>query len=257
MSSDSDENAFAGLMDDSYDYYSDDEPAEPIAPAAPPPPPPPAATNSKKKNTKEEDDEEMAYLELMNEQKNKTKANQSKQIIPKNTRPYFNVAKELIDKYNDVTFEDCTKLPKNANNTKFMTRRKDWPVSILSSFKYRELVGDNFELSLTEYGSETKRKFGPIKTDPEQVPMLYQMLKYERFSIQLLEIGLQIAMYSREFADATEYALRLSWIVQQSIPNNFIFGKSIFVGDVADLQHICALVATFSFRRGCYITSAS
>ncbi|EAY11282.1 hypothetical protein TVAG_061860 [Trichomonas vaginalis G3] len=265
MSSSDDDNPFAALMSSS-DYEGgeeDDEgeekkeiyiPPAPVIQNTPPPPP-----SKPKQDEPKEKDIDAEFMELMQQQKKRETHNAPKREI--NDRLKFNVAQELIDRYDEQAFADAAKIPKSAPYNKFINRRREWPSVVSSSYRVRELPGDKFEVTFTEYGLSCKKQFAKLEELRVQGSIIQdalQILPIEPFCPQLLYPACNVALFQREFNVATDLALRLTWILQQTLPTNFKPTKTIFVGEAAGaFQNLAAYIATFCFRRGCYNTSAA
>lgn len=217
------QNTFAGLMSDS-DEYSDSLPPVLPAPApapapvipAPSPSPPPRAT---KRPRKPEEDDEAEYLELM---KQSHPVKPEVKIAPQR-KLQFNFAKELIDRFGDNAFLDCTILPRNAPTSKFIVRRKAWPIATQLSFRAVESRSNSFAVELTEYGQQSKVLFDRLQ-EARNIEAMVRILKQEPFNVWLLMGIGRLKLFQKEFTDATDYALKLTFLLQQTIPGAFISG---------------------------------
>ena len=128
---------FAGLMSDSDDEEEAPAIVQPVI-SAPPPPPPSSKKNLKKnsKNKGDTEEDELAFLEQLAAQKQKSKEPISPSA-PKKLE--LNIAKELNERFYETSFDDSFKLPKNSSNIKFITKRKNWPNLIPLSFTVKEI----------------------------------------------------------------------------------------------------------------------
>lgn len=265
MSSSDDDNPFAGLDYSSDDGYGGEEDGEeekreiyiPPAPVIQAAPPPPAV--KPKKEEKKDEDSDAEFMELMEQHQKKQKYNIPKREVSEKLK--FNVAQELIDRYDEQAFADAAKIPKSAPINKFINRRREWPSVVSSSYRVRELPGDKCEVTYTEYGLSCKKQFAKLEELRIQGSIIQdalQILPMEPFCPQLLYPACNVALFQREFNVATDIALRLTWILQQTLPQNFKPSKTVFVGEAAGaFQNLAAYIATFCFRRGCYTTSAA
>jgi hypothetical protein len=238
-------NTFAGLMSDSNDYSDEDPPAPPPGPIPSPVVPPRPA----KKGPKQVIDEEAEYLELM-------KASHSAKPEPKiapQRKLQFNFGKELMERYGDNSCLDCTVLPRNAAPSKFIVRRKGWPVIAQFSFKTIEVGGDSFRVELTEYGQQSAAQFQRLQ-EARDATAMWDVLMREPFNVMLLMAIGRLKLFTKEFIEATDFALRLTFLLQQAIPGNFVAGLSRFSAPKEFFEMI-AFIARFAFRRGCFVTS--
>lgn len=245
-------NTFAGLLDsDDYDYEEDDEPAPvPVVTSAPPPPPPkPAKSNAK---AKKEEDDEYEFLELMRKQQEKTKQEGQPRVSVKKLQ--FNIAKELADKYGELSFDDSTHIPRNANHSKFIVRRRKWPTVTPLPFKLTETAEGVFNVTLTDYGSESKQLFDDLQANMQMGEMMY-VIKRDAFNIWLcMGVG-RLAMFRKEFNDATDLDLKLTYVLQQCLPNTVSHGAKFEGPGAVDFFKLLSFIARFAFRRGCFQTS--
>lgn len=265
---------FAGLMSDSDDEEEAPAIVQPVI-SAPPPPPPSSKKNLKKnsKNKGDTEEDELAFLEQLAAQKQK-----SKELIspsaPKKLE--LNIAKELNERFYETSFDDSFKLPKNSSNIKFITKRKNWPNLIPLSFTFKEIntskknknknknlgnAGLNsnpsshqlYTISLSDYGKTCKQNFAILQRNLNIDIMLYK-LQSDPFDFMLLMGIARYHLFRKEFQEATDLVLRLTFIVQQTIPNKFIFNSTKFQSNT-DFYDVVAFIARFAFRRGCNYTS--
>ena len=262
-------NQFAALLDSSDEYQpqeeeeneenkeSQDNPPKEQKPEIPittfaPPPPSSSSNQQQSKKKKKEIDIDAEFLELEQAQSAKAAANPQKTTQQRQSRnfcPQFNIGKELYDRFQDQTFSEYFHLPKKAHPSRFIHRVKNWPHSIPSYFSVKELKNHNFELSFTEYAKTLEKshhgQYAPTNDLFYYGTLIYMMLYYTT---------------QREFTKATESALMLTYVLQQAIPTNFIFGKSKFIpkdGSETMLETILKFLGMYAFRRGCYTTAYS
>lgn len=266
---------FDGLMSDS-DEGDDNEPAPIQTPiAAPPPPPPSTKKNVKKKGQdNDDDDDELAFLEKLAAQ-NKKNPEPVALAAPKKLE--LNIAKELNERFFDTTFDDSIKLPKNSSINKFITKRKNWPNLIPSSFNVTEASSNNgkngkkrnknknkaetndtnsqhrYSITLSDYGQSCKKNFAILQKNLNIDIMLYK-LRSDPFDFELLMGIARYHLFRKEFQEATELVLRLTFIVQQTIPSKFIYNTTKFQSNT-DFYNVIEFIARFAFRRGCNYTS--
>jgi hypothetical protein len=241
------QNTFAGLISDS-DEYSDSIPPPPPVSIVPAPPPsaPPRAT---KRPRKPEEDDEAEYLELM-KQSHPTKPDVK---VSPQRKLQFNFAKELIDRFSDNSFLDCTILPRTAPTSKFIVRRKSWPINVQLSFRSVESGNNSFAIELTEYGQQSKAQFDRLQ-ETRNIDAMVRMLMREPFNVWLLMGIGRLKLFLKEFTDATDYALKLTFLLQQTIPGAFVFGSWKFSAP-KEFFEMVGFIARFAFRRGCFTTS--
>lgn len=262
---------FAGLMSDSDDDIDEPPPVQPVI-AAPPPPPPSTKKNTKKKEqSKDDDDDEFAFLQKLAEQNKKNPESAPSVSVSKKLE--LNIAKELNERFFETSFDDSLKLPKNSSNNKFITKRKNWPNLIPPSFTVKEASSDNgkkgkkrnknksensnsqqiYSISLSDYGQSCKKNFAILQRNLDIGIMLYK-LRSDPFDFELLMGIARYHLFRKEFQEATDLVLRLTFIVQQTIPNKFISGITKFQSNT-DFYDVLEFIARFAFRRGCNYTS--
>ena len=249
-------NAFSALMDSDDEYYEEEGgEAEPPAPApvvALPPPPAPKAARPDKKDKKMNEDEEYEFLELMRQQEAKEKPEGHARVEVKKLQ--FNVAKELAEKYGETSFDDCTHLPRNAHASKFIARRRKWPAVTPLPFKLTETSEGVFNVALTDYGSEALNMAEELLANQE-VEEMARLLSRDQYNIWLgMAIG-RMMMFGKGFGEATDTDLKLTYVLQQCLPNTVTMG-AVFGGPGAkEFFRLLAFIARFAFRRGCFQTS--
>jgi hypothetical protein len=165
----------------------------------------------------------------------------------------FNFAKELIDRYGDNSWLDCTVLPRNAAASKFIVRRKGWPVIAQPSFKTIEAGNGSFRIELTEYGQQSLAQFERLQ-EARDIRTMVAILMREPFNVWLLMAIARLKLFTKEFTEGTDFALRLTFLLQQAIPGGFVAGISKFSAPKEFFEMI-AFIARFAFRRGCFVTS--
>lgn len=243
-------NNFAALCDD----YSEEEeeafiPPPVVIPKVAPPPP------KKQQKKKEEINEEDEFLALMEEQKKKanTKVDRTNKITH-SQKLLINMARELNEKYSETAFDDANKIPKNSPQNKFISKRRNWPNTIPVTFRSVEISPNIFRIELADYGKEQQEKFEKAQVVPDA---LEHMVRANPFCIPILTGIATLGMFYQKFSEATDYVLRLTWIIQQAIPQKFQYGITKFddSGDIEYYLNVVAFVARFSYRRGCYDTS--
>ena len=267
-------NRFAGLMSSSDDDECDDgeeeekiekEKTEEIEKEKEekqteiktnPNPPPPSTNSSNYSNQKKtEIDIDAEFLELAKAQtnKNQTTKEQSKNRNEKQNisfTPNFNIGKELYDRFQDQTFSEYYHLPKKAHPSRFIHRVKSWPHTIPSYFTYRESGNNNFELNLTDYAKSILKRINALGE--------HGIVSSDPFFFKNLIYGMIYNTTQREFTKATESALMLTYVLQQAVPTNFIYGKSKYIADEecsSVLGSILRFLGMYAFRRGCYTTA--
>ena len=266
-------NRFAGLMSSSDDggveeeeniendaketekTESEEKKEEKIPPTPPPPSAAPTTSNNSKKKKKNEVDIDAEFLELeqLQSAKNQTaKEQQTKTTTPQNVSftPNFNIGKELYDRFQDQTFSEYYHLPKKAHPSRFIHRVQTWPHTIPSYFSYREAGNNNFELNLTDYA----------KSLIKQSAAMGEYGVRDMFFFKNLIMRMMYDTTQREFNKATEDALMLTYVLQQAIPTNFVYGKSRFIANeecASAIGTILRLLGMYAFRRGCYTTAYS
>jgi len=220
-------------------------------------PPPPKRNSKKDKKKKNEIDEDEEFLALMKEQPQKN-GSKAKTVIIRNEKPKLNIAQELMDKYCEMAFEDSTQMGKNPSPNKFIAKRKNWPNTVPASFKVTEENSEHFNIKLTEYAVSMMKLMEQLE-ESKNIPMMLTVIHQEPFAFPIVTAVARVSLYQREFSEATDFALRLTYLIQQSLPAKFVFGKSKFVHSEGSkaMQSIISFLATFAFRRGCYETSTS
>ena len=261
---------FAGLMSDSDDGVEEPVQVQPTVAAPPPPPPPSTKKTAKKKEQSKDDDDELAFFQKLAEQNKKN----PEPVMSAPKKLELNIAKELNERFFDTSFDDSFKLPKNSSNNKFITKRKNWPNLIPPSFTIKELTSDNskkgkkqkknkednsnstshqrYLVSLSDYGQTCKKNFAILQRNLDIGIMLYK-LRSDPFDFELLMGIARYHFFRKEFQEATDLILRLTFIVQQTLPNKFIYNSTKFQSNV-DFYNVIEFIARFAFRRGCNYT---
>ena len=246
---------FSLLMNDENDTNEEkNEENQSINPMPPPPPPPKKNKGKKQKQTEEDEENDLQELILaskkVSEEKEKQKNTFSMQKL--------NLARELKETMKIAKFDDCLKLPKTSSQTRFMNRLKKWPKNIPHFFNIvPEKNGeDAFRVEYTEYGNEQSSIYHALAriNDAQGIMQLGQST---HFSPLVLPLLCQSLLFQREFESATEIALRGLYIIQVSLPTNYLPLQSKLVPSPArkDFLDLIAFVARFAFRRACYETS--
>ncbi|OHT08374.1 hypothetical protein TRFO_23218 [Tritrichomonas foetus] len=215
--------------------------------AAPPPPPP-----KKQKKQKSEDEDEDAFFSALAAKQSQQPKRQP-QIQAAHKKLQLNIARELIDRYYETSFDDATKLPKNASNIKFISKRKNWPGFSPPTFSMKETQKQKFSLALSDYGQRSKAEFSLLQKQMNIDAMVYQ-LHSNPYNYSLLMGLARYHLFKNEFNEATDFVLRLTLILQQTLPNKFVYGVTKLI-DSIDFYDIVAFIARFAFRRGCNDTS--
>lgn len=241
---------FALLKDDSDEYEYEEEEKAPI-PVFIPPPPPPKEKGKKKQKIDEED--ETAFLEqLAEENRQRAAANPG---MDRNRKMNLNIARELSESYGEHSFDDSLRLPKNSAPWKFIARRRDWPNVTTAAFKTQKVSKDLYIVTKSEsHAAETRAVAAVLETQDPQ--LIARIIRDRPFNPKILMFMTRSALYNREFSEATEYILKLTWILQQTMPADYNPNTRFKnEGDIKDLLEIVAIIAQFCFRRTCYETS--
>ena len=156
-----------------------------------------------------------------------------------------------------TSFDACLKLPKSASNIRFIAKLRRWPNSIPQYFKLTK-VGDDFTVEFTEYSQQQTEVYTALSRINDATGLL-QLALTEKFSPLLLPIVCQTKLFDRDFEYATEIALRVLYIIQQSLPQAFVPMKSKLLPSEARMQFLdlIGFVARFAFRRCCFKSSSA
>lgn len=212
--------------------------------------------NKKNKNKSTKDEEDAEFNELMNEVESNKRIKREK--ILKKHEPYLslNVAAELNDKYSEDSFCDAANIGRYPQQNKFISKRISWPQLHVPIFRVQSKKPLHYTISLTNYGEACAKV---LDQEPHN---FFEILHSEPFNFGALILATRFAFYKREFSDATDYVLRLTFIIQQVLLNTYSdtaqFTDNCFDSSGNPRQYfleILNLIAVFSFRRGCYKTS--
>ncbi|OHT17142.1 hypothetical protein TRFO_12671 [Tritrichomonas foetus] len=224
-----------------------------VVTAAPPPPPPPKKNKKTKRNSYDEELEFASLLEASQKVAEEKAAHENKFSMQK-----LNLVRELKTIIKTNHFDDCLKLPKSSASIRFMSKLKKWPNNIPQFFNFVSDSNNNYKVEYTEYGEQQSSIYRALArlNDAEGIMQLGQSA---HFSPPVLPILCQSLLFQREFESATEIALRGLYILQQSLPSNFVPMKSKLLVSPArkDFLDLIAFVARFAFRRCCFETSLS
>ncbi|KAH0787750.1 hypothetical protein GPJ56_008273 [Histomonas meleagridis] len=234
--------------------------AEPPAPVAAPPPPAPKRQNKKKKKDDnfDEESEYSALLQIASENKKReAEANAAKSDSNEFDMRSLNFISELKTIIGATTFDACLKLPKSASDIRFISKLKKWPNRI-PQFYHLEPQNNDFLVQLTEYGEQQTSVYTALSRINDAQGLL-QLALSSPFSPPLLPIVCQTKLFDRDFEYATEIALRGLYILQQSLPQTFVPGKSKLLPSNGRDQFLdlIAFIARFAFRRSCFKSSLS
>ena len=247
---------FAGLMDSDSNYSSEaeDEPEIPIVISAPPPPPPKKQQKKKVQVEDEDDLEEFLKQQIQNAPPPKPQVS----APHKAERLPFNLAQELKEKYSEVAFEDSNRISKGGSPLHFISRRTNWPNSTPLTYRITHVKNEEYSVEYTDYGAHQIKLMNGCET-AEQLSVFLSRFHEFPFSVPLLQSLCRFRLFGQEFTVATDYCLRLTWILQQVLPPTFKPGQSRFINSPATqtLLEMIAFIARFAYRRGCYETSAA
>ena len=257
---------FAGLMSDDYsdEYFGEEEAKNenqdiqkdeiksvPVVSA----PPPPAAKNKKKPKQEEDDDDE----EFLKAAAAKNAKNiQNAKHLSSQKKLNLNIAKELVNRFYETSFDDALKLTKNAQNqpNKFISKRKDWS-AFCSTFTAKEISKDRYSIVLTEYGRKCEEESNHLHETRSLEALIMNFFSNEgnSFNVPMLIALAQLYLFNNEYNKATDMVLKLTFILQQSLPPKFINGVTKFQSNELFYTMI-GFIAKFAFRRSCFDTSA-
>lgn len=226
---------------------------------APPPPevevkaPLPVKPKQKKKK-EEEFDQDMEYAALLSMQKEKEAATQEEQGF---SMQNLNIIRELKSVVGKTRFNEVTKVPKSASSIRFMGKLSKWPAQIPMYFNFTK-EGEDYKVNYTEYGEQQSQIFKALARINDADGIM-ELGRTAHFSPSVLPLLCQSLLFQREFDAATEIALRGFYILQQSLPQNFIPMKSKLLSSPGrrEFLELIAFLARFSFRRSCYKTSSA
>lgn len=236
---------------------SDQQTESPLVNCPPPPPPPPKTKQKKPEKSSFDEEVEFANLVLassqMKEQKEASQNSFSMQSL--------NIISELKSIVGSSQYEECLRIPKSAAPNRFMGKLKKWPATIPQYFNFVQHSTNpdnspNFKVELTDYGKEQLSIYTALARLNDADGIL-QLGRTSHFSPPVLPVLCQSLMFQREFESATEIVLRGLYVIQQSLPINFIPMKSKLVSSTGrrDFLNLIAFVARFAFRRTCFQTS--
>lgn len=230
--------------------------------ASPPPPLPPPPKRKQKKEKKSAFDEEVEFASLI-DASNKVK---SEKEAAKNSfsMQSLNIIRELKSIVGSSKYDECLKLPKSSAPIRFMNRLHKWPAVIPQYFNFVQYTTNsddnspNYKVELTEYGKEQSSIYKALSRINDAQGIL-ELGASAHFSPPVLPFLCQSLLFQREFESATEVVLRGLYVLQQSLPSNFVPLKSKLLPSEGrkDFLDLIAFVARFAFRRCCFETSGN
>jgi hypothetical protein len=225
-----------------------DEPPPVPATESPPLPPP---SQRKVKSEPLDEEQELADLLRMGKER-RTAAAQQIASVGEIDIQSFNMIRELKSRIGSTKFDEC--LPKNSK-VRFISRLKKWPKYIQNYFQFNEIRKDVFRITLTEFGASHDSIFRAFarENDAESLLTLGQT---SHFCPPILPIMCQACLFDREFDSATEIVLRGLYIIQMSLPTNFIPFRSKIIASPGRLEflRLIQFLCRFAFRRDCFQT---
>ena len=249
---------------DEYEYEDEGDAKEQEEVAQPPlPPPPPAPSSTKKQNKKQkvdEDDEfEQLALELANKKANAKKEDKTKKanddLFPMSA---LNLARELKKLLGTTAFDEYLKLPKQVTPTRFIGKMKYYPTPFPQFFEFSSLGGNTYAVNFTELGSSQYSIFSALQRIND-VQSIVELGPQMPMCPLIIPVVCQQRLFNRDFDGATDVAMRGLYVIQQSLPSDFLPGKSkLFPSPARDLLlQLIAFLARFAFRRCCFETATA
>lgn len=247
------------LSENSGDIGETGQEAPPQIDSPPPPLPPPPAKKKQKKEKRSSFDEEVEFASLVSASKKaKSEKEASKDLF---SMQKLNIIRELKSIVGSSKYEECLKLPKSSASIRFIGRLHKWPASIPQYFNLIQFSTNidgspNFKVELTEYGKEQSSIYTALSRINDAQGIL-ELGASSHFSPPVLPFLCQSLLFQREFESATEVVLRGLYVLQQSLPSNFVPLNSKLLPSPGrkDLLDLIAFVARFAFRRCCFETS--
>jgi hypothetical protein len=170
----------------------------------------------------------------------------------------LNLVCELKSAVGTTRFNECLKLPKSASALRFMARLKKWPKAIPQYFEFSRADRASFRVNFTAFGAEQSSIFRAFARLNDADGLL-ELGRTSHFVPPILPIACQSLLFQREFDAATEIALRGLFVLQQSLPSDFVPIQTRLLPSPArgDFLDLIAFLARFAFRRECLRTSSS
>ena len=243
----------------------EEEKKEVYVPPTPPPPPTSSSSNKKqnKKNKKEiDEDEEFALLAMELEQKKakkqKEKENSKGIEDEKFNMSSLNLAKELKKLLGTTKFDDYLKLPKNASSNRFIAKMKYYPTPFPQFFDIKPISPNEYTVHFTELGNSQYSIFTAMQR-ANDIQGIIELGPQLPMCPLILPVICQQRLFNRDFDGATDIAMRGLYVLQQSLPNDFIPMKSKLLPSPAreTFLQLIAFIARFAFRRCCFETSTA
>ena len=242
---------------------------------APPPPPPPSSSSPNKKQNKKQkkemdEDEEFAFLAMAVEQKKNQKEkernqkkNQEKQEKEGNEEETFqmsslNMARELKKILGTSAYDKYIKLPKNSSPNRFIAKQKYYPTPFPQFFQFQSLGDNEYAVNYTDVGSSQLSIFSALQRIND-IQGIVELGPQMPMCPLIIPVICQQRLFNRDFDGATDVAMRALYVIQQSLPNEFIPMKSKLLPSPA-LSHFLQLIAfaaRFAFRRCCFETATA
>jgi hypothetical protein len=170
----------------------------------------------------------------------------------------LNLVRELKSSVGQTRFDECLRLPKSASSLRFMARLKKWPKAIPQYFDFSRTDPTSFRVNFTAFGTEQSSIFKAFARVNDADGLL-ELGRTSHFVPPILPIACQTLLFQREFDSATEVALRGLFVLQQSLPSDFVPAQTRLLPSPArrDFLDLVAFLARFAFRRECLQTSCA
>ena len=238
----------------------------------PPPPPPPSTSNQNKKNKKQkqemDEDDEFAFLAMEIEKKKQKKEQEKAEKIKKQQEKgeeeetfqmsSLNMARELKKILGTSAFDSFMKLPKNSSANRFIAKQKYYPTPFPQFFQFKSLGDNEFAVDFTELGSSQLSIFSALQRIND-IQGIVELGPQMPMCPLIIPVICQQRLFNRDFDGATDVAMRALYVIQQSLPNEFVPMKSKLLPSPALSQflQLIAFAARFAFRRCCFETATA